>query len=58
MRNIERRLTAMEQATSDKKGINTFADLIRWIHGVFDGQEVQFHPAITALLEKVHNGKQ
>ncbi len=58
MRNIERRLTAMEQATSDKKGINTFADLIRWIHGVFDGQEVEFYSTITALLEKAHNDKQ
>ncbi len=57
MRNIEKRLAAMEEAVSDKKGINTFADLIRWIHGDFAGQKVQFHPAIAALLE-VHYEKQ
>jgi len=53
-KNFARRIEDLEKKVSDVREIKTFCDLIKSIHGDFDGQEVRIHPAIAALFEKNH----
>mgnify|MGYP001366511163 CR=1 FL=1 len=57
MRNIEKRLAAMEKEVLDVKVIKTIADWIRLAKGCYEGEAVQIHPSLAAFLEKAQHEK-